>query len=59
MMSHTLSLGGGGGGMQPFDWSDRPFDDGPDFINNIQTVVSNKEIREANEEFTPDTFDNR
>ena len=51
--------GGGGGGVQPFDWSDHPFDNDPDFINEFQTVISNKEIKEADEEFTPDTFDDR
>ena len=42
--------------MQPFDWSDHPFNDDPDFINEFQMVVSNKEIKEADEEFTPDMF---
>ena len=45
--------------MQPFDWLDHPFDDDPDFIDEFQTVTSNKEIKEADEEFTPDTFDER
>ena len=45
--------------MQPFDWSDHPFDNDPDFIDEFQTVISNKEIKEADEEFTPDMFDNR
>ena len=45
---------------QPFDWSDHPFDDDLDFINKFQMIiVSNKEIKEADEEFTPDTFDDR
>ena len=50
---------GGGGEVQPFDWSGHPFDNDPDFINEFQTVISNKEIKEADEEFTPDTFDDR
>ena len=43
---------------QPFDWSDHPFDDDLDFINEFQ-VVSNKEKKEADEEFKPDTVDDR
>ena len=45
--------------MQPFDWSDHPFDNDLDFIDKFQMVISNKEIKQAHEEFTPDTFDNR
>ena len=45
--------------MKPFDWSDHPFDDDLDFIDEFQTVISKKEIKEADEEFTPDTFDDR
>ena len=48
-----------GGKVQPFDWLDHPFDDDPDFIDDFQTVISNKEIKEADEKFTPDTFDDR
>ena len=45
--------------MQPFDWSEHPFDDDPDFIDEFQMVISSKEINEADEEFTPDMFDDR
>ena len=45
--------------MQPFDWSDHPFDNDLDFIDKFQMVISSKEIKEAHEEFTPDTFDNK
>ena len=48
-----------GGSAQPFHWSDHPFDDDLDFIDEFQMVISNKEIKEADEEFTPDTFVDR
>ena len=48
-----------GGKAQPVDWSDHPFDDDLDFINEFQMIVSNTEIKEADEEFTPDMFDDR
>ena len=48
-----------GGKVQPFDWSDHPFDDDLGIIDEFQMVVSSKEIKESNEEFTPDTFDDR
>ena len=48
-----------GGKSQPYDWSDQPFDEDLDFVNKFHSVVSNNEIKEADEEFTPDTYDNR
>ena len=56
MMMHTSSLRGK---AQLFDWLDHPFDDDLDFIDEFQTVISNKEIKEPDEEFTPDTYDDR
>ena len=44
---------------QPYDWSDHPFDEDIDFVEEFHSVVSNSEIKEANEEFTPDTYDDR
>ena len=48
-----------GGKSQPYDWSDHPFDEDIDFVEEFHSVVSNSEIKEANEEFTPDTYDDR
>ena len=48
-----------GGKSQPYDWSDHPVDEDLDFIDEFHSVVSNDEIKEANEEFTPDTYDNQ
>ena len=48
-----------GGKSQPYDWSDHPFNDDFDFIDEFQSVVSNNEIKEADEEFTDDTYDDR
>ena len=47
------------GKSHPYDWSDHPFDEDLDFIDEFQSVVSNNEIKEADEEFTPDTYDDR
>ena len=46
-----------GGKSQPYDWSDHPFDEDIDFFEEFHSVVSNSEIKEADEEFTPDTYD--
>ena len=48
-----------GGKSQPYDWSDHPFDKDIDFVEEFHSVVSNGEIKEADEEFTPDTYDDR
>ena len=48
-----------GGKSQPYDWSDHPFDEDTDFVEEFHLVVSNSEIKEADEEFTPDTYDDR
>ena len=46
-----------GGKSQPYDWSDHPFDEDSDFVDEFHLVVSSDEIKEANDEFTPDTYD--
>ena len=48
-----------GGKSQPYDWSDHPFDEDLDFIDEFHSVVSNNEIKEADEEFMPDTYDDQ
>ena len=48
-----------GGKSQPYDWSDHPFDEDIDFVEEFHSVVSNSEIKEADEELTPDTYDDR
>ena len=45
-----------GGKSQPHDWSDHPFDEDFDFVDEFHSVVSNNEMKEADEEFTPDTY---
>ena len=47
------------GKSQPYDWSDHPFDEDTDFVEEFHSVVSNSEIKEADEEFTPDTYDDQ
>ena len=48
-----------GGQSQPYDWSNHPFDKDIDFVEEFHSVVSNSEIKEADDEFTPDTYDDR
>ena len=42
---------------EPYDWSTHPFDDDPDFQEEFDNAVNNTEIKEADELFTPDTYD--
>ena len=44
-----------GGKIQPQDWSERV--DDLDFLNKFHNVVSNPEVPEADQQFTPDVFD--
>ena len=48
-----------GGKSQPYDWSDHPFDEDLDFVDEFHSVVSNNEIKEDDEESTPDTYDDQ
>ena len=44
-----------GGKIKPQDWSE-PLDD-LDFLDEFHNVVSNPEVPEADQQFTPDVFD--
>ena len=46
-----------GGKPEPYDWSTHPFDDDPDFQEEFDNAVNNPEVEEADELFTPDTYD--
>ena len=46
-----------GGKTQPYDWTDHPFEEDPDFTQEFLEVVSNNELKEADETFTPDVYD--
>ena len=46
-----------GGKIQPQDWSEPV--DGLDFLDEFHNVVSNPEVPEADQQFTPDVFDNQ
>ena len=46
-----------GGKIQPQDWS-KPLDD-LDYLDEFHNVVSNPEVPEADQQFTPDVFDDR
>ena len=46
-----------GGKTQPYDWNDHPFDEEPDFAEEFNEVVSNNELKEADDDFTPDVYD--
>ena len=42
---------------EPYDWSTHPFKDDPDFQEEFDNAVNNPEVKEADELFTPDTYD--
>ena len=46
-----------GGKAEPYNWSTHPFGDNPDFQEEFDDAVSNPEVKEADELFTPDTYD--
>ena len=46
-----------GGTAEPNDWSTHPFEDDPDFQEEFEDVVSNPGVKEADDLFTPDTYD--
>ena len=46
-----------GGKTQPYDWTDYPFEEDPDFTEEFLEVISNNELKEADETFTPDVYD--
>ena len=48
-----------GGKSQPYDWSNHIFDEDIDFVEEFHSVVSNSGIKEVDEQFTPDTYDDR
>ena len=52
--SHVLN---DGSKSEPYDWSTHPFDDDPDFQEEFDNAINNPEIKEADELFTPDTYD--
>ena len=45
------------GGMQLQDWNEFPVEEDPDFIEEFQNVVSDPEIPDEDDSFTPDIFD--
>ena len=45
------------GDLQLQDWNEFPIEDDPDFIEEFQHVISDPEITDKDENFTPDTFD--
>ena len=46
-----------GGKSKPKDWSEHPFDSGPDFQEDFSHVVSNYDVAEADYGFSPDIYD--
>ena len=45
------------GKPEPYDWSTHPFEDNPDFHEEFDNAVIDPEVKEADELFTPDTYD--
>ena len=52
--AHTILEGGK---KQPYDWSDHPFEEDPDFAEEFHEVISNNELKETDDAFTPDVYD--
>ena len=52
--SHVIIEGGKG---KPKDWSEHPFDCNPDFQEEFSHVFSNEEVAEADDDFSPDVYD--
>ena len=46
-----------GGKTQPYNWTDHPFEEDPDFTKEFFEVVSNNELKEADDTFTPEVYD--
>ena len=46
-----------GSKSEPYDWSTHPFDDDPDFQEEFDNAINIPEVKEADELFTPDTYD--
>ena len=46
-----------GGKTQPYDWTDHPFEEDPDFTEKFLKVISNNKLKEVDETFTPDVYD--
>ena len=46
-----------GGKTQPYDWNEHPFGEDPDFAEEFKEVISNDEVKEADDAFTPDVYD--
>ena len=40
-----------------YDWNDHPFDEDPDIAEEFHEVISNNELKEADDDFTPDVYD--
>ena len=45
-----------GGKTQPYNWNDHPFDKDPNFTEEFHEVISNNELEEADDKFTPDVY---
>jgi hypothetical protein len=45
------------GGLQLQDWNEFPVEEDPEFIEEFQNVISDPEIPEEDENFSPDAFD--
>ena len=42
---------------QPYNWNDHSFEEDPDFAEEFHEVISNNELKEAGDVFTPDVYD--
>ena len=52
--SHVISEGGKG---ESKNWSEHPFNCNPDIQEEFSHVISNEEVAEADDDFSPDVYD--
>ena len=50
---HTILQGSK---TQLYDWNDHPFEEDPDIAEEFHEVISNNELKEADDAFTPDVY---
>ena len=46
-----------GSKTQPYDWNDHPFEEDPDLAEEFHEVISNNELKETDDTFTPNVYD--
>ena len=56
-LQHYNHMLNNGGKSEPYNWSAHQFEDDPDFQEEFDEAVNNPEVKDVDESFTPDTYD--